>query len=67
MIVITLNIIVITSKIVLLILNCSKLITMNNIFKLIKERDLEELKRRTDILEEYLKLIGVWEEVFKPN
>ena len=31
MIVITLNIIVITSKIVLLILNCSKLITMNNI------------------------------------
>lgn len=40
---------------------------VSGVFKLIKERDLEELKRRTDILEEYLKLIGVWEEVFKPN
>ena len=34
---------------------------------MIRERNLEELKRRTDILEEYLKIIGVWEEVFKPT
>lgn len=40
---------------------------VQGVFKLIQERDLEELKRRTDILEDYFRKIGIWEDIFKPT